>query len=84
MIDEKVKIKCSSCANVVRERVRRIRDGFQMQCPYCLKLLTFDSSSEDSNIRRALKSAKEVRVAIEAARQNSAHAVVDAISRFTE
>jgi hypothetical protein len=29
-------------------------------------LITFDTSSEDRNIRRALQSAKEVRIALEA------------------
>lgn len=63
MIDEKVKIKCSKCSMTFRERAQRIRNGFQMQCPNCFKLLTFDSSSEDNNIRRALKSANELRQA---------------------
>ena len=63
MTDEKIKIKCSKCSMMFRERAQRIRNGFQMQCPNCLKLLTFDSSSEDSNIRRALKSARELRQA---------------------
>jgi hypothetical protein len=74
MIDEKIRIKCSKCSKLFRERVQRIRDGFQMQCPHCLKLLTFDGSSDDNNIRRALKNAKELRIALEAARQESARA----------
>ena len=68
MIDDKVKIICSKCSMMFRERAQRIRSGFQMQCPHCLKLITFDSSSEDRNIRRALMSAKEVRIALEVAR----------------
>jgi DNA-directed RNA polymerase subunit RPC12/RpoP len=74
MIDEKIKIKCSKCSKMFRERVQKIREGFQMQCPHCLKLLTFDGSSDDNNIRRALKNAKELRTALEAARQDSARA----------
>jgi len=50
---------------------QRIRDGYQMQCPHCCKLLTFDSSSGVNNIRRALKCAKEVRAFMEEARQSS-------------
>jgi hypothetical protein len=61
MIDDKVKIKCSKCSMMFRERAQRVRNGFQKQCPQCLKLITFDSSSEDNNIRRALKSARELR-----------------------
>jgi DNA-directed RNA polymerase subunit RPC12/RpoP len=71
MIDEKIKIKCSKCSMTFRERGQRIREGYQLQCTHCFKLLTFDSSSGDNNIRRALKSAKEVRTLMEEARQNS-------------
>jgi DNA-directed RNA polymerase subunit RPC12/RpoP len=74
MMDEKIKIKCSKCSKIFRERAQRIRGGFQMQCPHCLKLLTFDSSSDDNNIRRALKSAKELRTVLEEARQDPARA----------
>jgi hypothetical protein len=63
MIDEKIKIKCSKCSMMFRERAQRIRNGFQMQCPNCFKLITFDSSSEDTNIRRALRCARELRQA---------------------
>jgi hypothetical protein len=65
MIDDKVKIKCSKCSMMFRERARMVRNGFQKQCPHCLKLITFDSSAEDNNIRRALKSARELRQALE-------------------
>ena len=76
MIDEKIKIKCTKCVMMFRERGQRIRPGYQMQCPHCLKLLTFDSSSGDNNIRRALKSANELRALMEEARQDARdHAV---------
>ena len=68
MIDEKIKIKCSKCSLMFRERAQRIRNGFQMQCPHCLKLITFDSSTEDNNIRRALKLARELRQELEQAK----------------
>jgi len=61
MIDDKVKIKCSKCSMMFRERAQRVRNGFQKQCPNCFKLITFDSSSDDNNIRRALKAARELR-----------------------
>jgi predicted nucleic acid-binding Zn-ribbon protein len=66
VIDEKVRIKCTKCSQVFRERVQKIRNGFQVNCAHCNRLITFDSSSEDRNIRRALMNAKEVRTAIEA------------------
>jgi predicted nucleic acid-binding Zn-ribbon protein len=65
MIDEKVKIKCTKCSQVFRERAQRLRNGFQTNCQYCNRLITFDIGSEDKNIRRALKSAREVRMALE-------------------
>ena len=71
MIDEKIKIKCTKCSMMFRERGQRIRHGYQMQCPHCFKLMTFDSSSGDNNIRRALKSANELRASMEEARQDA-------------
>jgi hypothetical protein len=67
MIDEKIKIKCSKCSQVFRERAGRVRDGFQTNCQHCNRLITFDVSAEDKNIRKALTNAREVRRAIEAA-----------------
>ncbi|WP_249779063.1 hypothetical protein [Bradyrhizobium sediminis] len=71
MIDEKVRIKCTKCTQVFRERAQRIRDGFQTNCQHCNRLITFDTTSEDKNIRRALMSAREVRMAIEARPRSS-------------
>ena len=69
MIDEKVKIKCTKCSQIFRERAHRVRNGFQTNCTHCNRLITFDSSSEDRNIRKALLSAREVRLAVEAQRK---------------
>ncbi|HZE53455.1 MAG TPA: hypothetical protein VE111_09350 [Bradyrhizobium sp.] len=69
MIDEKVKIKCTKCAQVFRERANRIREGFQTNCAHCNRLITFDGNSDDRNIRKALMAAKEVRLAVEAERK---------------
>lgn len=79
MIDDKIRVKCSKCSTVFRERAERIRNGFQKQCPNCLKLITFDSSSEDTNIRRALKLAREHRQAV-ADLKHAAAAKADAIT----
>jgi hypothetical protein len=68
MIDDKVKIICSKCSMMFRERAQRIRNGFQTQCPHCFKLLTFESNSEDRNIRRAIKLARDVRISLDAGR----------------
>lgn len=71
MIDEKVKIKCTKCSQIFRERAQKIRNGFQTNCQRCNQLITFDTSSEDRNIRRALMSAKEIRVALECRPRNA-------------
>jgi predicted nucleic acid-binding Zn-ribbon protein len=70
MIDEKVKIKCTKCSQVFRERAQKIRNGFQTNCQHCNRLITFDTTSEDKNIRRALMSAKEVRAMLDARPKN--------------
>jgi predicted nucleic acid-binding Zn-ribbon protein len=69
MIDEKVKIKCTKCSQVFRERATRVRDGLQTNCLHCNRLITFDSTSDDRNIRKALMNAKEVRLAVDAERK---------------
>lgn len=64
MVEEKVRIKCSKCSQVFRERAQKLRNGFQTNCQHCNRLITFDSSSEDRNIRRALLNARDVRMAL--------------------
>jgi DNA-directed RNA polymerase subunit RPC12/RpoP len=66
MIEDKVRIKCSKCSQVFRERAQKLRNGFQTNCRHCNQLITFDTSSEDRNIRRALLNARELRIALEA------------------
>jgi hypothetical protein len=65
MVDEKVRIKCTKCSQVFRERAQKVRDGFQTNCLHCNRLITFELGSEDPNIRRALRNAKETRYLIE-------------------
>ena len=62
---DRIKIVCSHCRKAFNERARRLRQGFQTQCLHCMKLITFDSSSEDPNIRRPLKAARDFRMAAE-------------------
>jgi DNA-directed RNA polymerase subunit RPC12/RpoP len=64
---DRIRIQCSNCKKPFTERAQRLRDGYQMQCPHCMKLITFDSSSEDANIRRPLKAARDFRTAAETA-----------------
>jgi len=66
MIDDKVRIKCTKCSQVFRERAQKVRPGFQANCQHCNRLITFEFGSEDPNIRRALASARQIRSALEA------------------
>ena len=65
MIEEKVRIKCTKCSQVFRERAQKVRNGFQTNCQHCNRLITFELGSEDPNIRRALSNAREFRLAME-------------------
>ena len=69
MIDEKIKIRCTKCSQVFRERAQRVREGFQTNCVHCNRLITFDSTADDRNVRKALTNAKELRLVIEASRK---------------
>jgi DNA-directed RNA polymerase subunit RPC12/RpoP len=64
-VTDRIKILCSKCKKPFNERAQRLRQGYQVQCPHCMKLITFDSSSEDPNIRRPLKAARDFRIAAE-------------------
>jgi hypothetical protein len=64
---DRVKVLCPKCKKPFHERATRLREGYQMQCPHCMKLINFDSSSDDLNIRRSLRAARELRIAAEEA-----------------
>jgi predicted Zn finger-like uncharacterized protein len=66
-VDDKVKIRCPACTRVFRERANKVRDGVQVNCQNCNKLITLNRDTEDPFIRRALRTAKELRIAQEAA-----------------
>ena len=62
---DRIMVLCSKCRKPFGERAPRLRNGYQVQCPNCMKLITFDSGSEDPNIRRPLKEARDFRNAAE-------------------
>ena len=66
-MDDKVKIRCPACKQVFREKSARVRDGFQVNCQTCNKLITLSKETDDPFIRRALKTAREIRAAQEPA-----------------
>ena len=65
-MEDKVKIRCPACTGVFRERASKVRDGVHLNCQNCNKLLTINRDTEDPFLRRALKSAKEIRLSQEA------------------
>jgi transposase-like protein len=65
-VDDKVKIRCPACTRIFHEKAGRVRDGFQVNCSSCNRLLTLTKEAEDPFIRRALKTARELRAAKEA------------------
>ena len=65
MIEDKVRIRCSKCSQVFREKAHKVRPNFECNCQHCHRLIIFEAGSEDANIRRALRSAKEIRLALE-------------------
>jgi hypothetical protein len=66
-VTDRIRIMCSNCKRPFSERAQRLREGYQVQCPNCMRLITFDSSSEDANVRRPLKAARDFRIAKETA-----------------
>lgn len=60
-MDSKVNIRCPACKQVFREKPHKVRDGVQLNCPNCCKLLALNRDTEDPYLRRALKLAKEFR-----------------------
>lgn len=60
MID-KIKVTCGRCRARFRERVSRLRDGYQGQCPECACFINFSSESMDPNIRKAMTEARRIR-----------------------
>jgi DNA-directed RNA polymerase subunit RPC12/RpoP len=74
MLDEKIKIKCTRCSSVFRERGSRIQNGFQVNCPQCNRLITFDTSSEDPNVRKTLQATRALKTALESAQSPDASA----------
>lgn len=64
MVDDSVQVRCRRCRGVFRERARRLQNGYSRQCPTCEVVLFFDEDSPEQTIRRAMRSARQVRAAL--------------------
>ena len=58
---ETIKVQCSQCGKETKERAQKIRSGHKMTCPFCKKIISFESESTDANIRKALGAARQKR-----------------------
>jgi predicted nucleic acid-binding Zn-ribbon protein len=58
---DKIKISCTRCKAHFSERVGRLREGYQGQCPSCGCFINFTAESMDPNVRRAMTEARRIR-----------------------
>ena len=58
-MDDRVKIRCPACTHIFRENASRVREGEQVNCRNCNKLITLTKETGDPYLRRALKAARE-------------------------
>ena len=58
---DKIKVQCSQCGKETKERAQKIRGGHKMTCPFCKKIMSFESTSTDANVRKALGAARQIR-----------------------
>lgn len=63
-MDDSIRVSCTKCKTVFRERAQPLQSGFFTQCPGCEIVMFFEESSNDPNIRRALAEARRTRSAI--------------------
>ncbi|MEH6952566.1 hypothetical protein V4R08_14745 [Nitrobacter sp. NHB1] len=80
-MDDKVKIRCPACTHIFWENASRVRDGAQVNCLNCNKLITLTKETEDPFLRRALKVAREIRAAKDAAVHAAIYSGVASASR---
>jgi hypothetical protein len=61
MMDDSVQIRCHRCKSSFREKARRLQNGYSRQCISCETMLFFDEDSNDKNVRRTLREARQIR-----------------------
>lgn len=58
---DKIHVLCTKCRVPFREKIRNIREGVQVQCPNCNKLITFSTDSADLGVQRAFTEARRIK-----------------------
>jgi hypothetical protein len=61
---DKIRVTCSRCRSGFRERISRVRDGFQSHCPNCGCFINFSDESPDPNISRVMREVRRIRNSI--------------------
>jgi len=61
---DKIRVTCTQCRIPFREKVKNVREGVQVQCPNCSRLMTFSADSADSGIQRAMTDARRIKNAL--------------------
>jgi predicted nucleic acid-binding Zn-ribbon protein len=56
-----VQVTCTRCKTVFRERAKRMQSGYSRQCPCCEVVLFFEEDTQDVNMKKAMRSARQVR-----------------------
>ena len=56
-----VQVQCTRCKSVFRDLAGRLQDGYSRQCPSCEVVLFFAEDSQHPFIKRAMRSARQVR-----------------------
>ena len=60
-MDDKIKVTCTRCRSIFREKASRVRDGYQANCPSCGAFINFSSDSMEPAIRKAMTEARRRR-----------------------
>jgi hypothetical protein len=60
-IPDKIRVLCTRCRATFREKIRNVREGFQVQCPSCNTLITFSGDSADLGVQRAFTEARRIK-----------------------
>jgi hypothetical protein len=70
VMTDRIAVTCSRCKTRFKERIARLRDGNQGQCPNCSCFINYNNESMDLGVRRAMTEARRVRNAFMAAPVN--------------
>ena len=61
---DKVRVTCTKCGVPFREKIKNVREGAQVQCPNCNRLITFSVDSADPGVQRAMTDVRRIKNAM--------------------